>query len=144
LTDDASFLARPDNTARLARGVQRLWIDRGHAPLLEVSLANGRRADVLALGPKGELVITEIKSGLADYAADQKWPDYLDFADQFYFAVDADFPHPIIPDDVGLIVADGFGGAIVRPAPVAQLAPARRKAMLLTFARLAALRLASV
>ena len=141
MTEPDPILARPDNTARLARGVQRLWAERGYAPLLEMPLANGRRADVVALGPKSELVIVEIKSGLPDYAADQKWPDYLDFADQFFFAVDADFPHALIPEDVGLIVADGFGGAIVRPSAVTPLAPARRKAMVLAFARLAAARL---
>jgi len=121
----------------------RLWMDLAYAPLLEVSLANGRRADVVALGPKGEIAITEIKSGLADFTADVKWPDYRDFADRFFFAVDADFPHHLIPDDVGLIVADGFGGAIVRPSPETPLAPARRKAMTLAFARLAAVRLLS-
>lgn len=147
MTDPAPFrpesLARPDTTARLARGVQRFWADLGYAPLLEVPLANGRRADVVALGPKGDLVIVEIKSGLADYVADAKWPDYLEFADRFFFAVDAAFPHDLIPDDVGLIVADGFGGAIIRPSAEAPLAPARRKAMTLAFARLAAARLFS-
>jgi hypothetical protein len=137
-------LPRPENTARLARGVQRFWAERGYAPLLEMPLANGRRADVVALGPKGELVITEIKSGLADFAADQKWPDYLEFADQFYFAVDCDFPLATIPEDVGLIVADAFGGEIIRPAAAFALAPARRRAMLLAFARLAAARLLNV
>lgn len=141
--DPPESLARPENTARLARGVQRFWAELGYAPLLEMPLANGRRADVVALGPKGEIVITEIKSGLADYAADGKWPDYLDFCDRFFFAVDADFPHVLIPDEVGLIVADGFGGEIVRAAPETPLAPARRKAMTLAFARLAAARLFS-
>jgi hypothetical protein len=123
--------------------VQRFWADFGYASLLEVSLANGRRADVVALGPKGDLVIVEIKSGIADFAADAKWPDYLDFADRFFFAVDADFPHDLIPEDVGLIVADGFGGEIIRPSPETPLAPPRRRAMTLALARLAAARLFS-
>jgi hypothetical protein len=136
-------LCRPEITAALARGVQRLLLDHGLAPILEMPLANGRRADVAALGPKGEIWIVETKSCLADYAADAKWPDYLEYCDLFFFAVDDAFPQELIPEDAGLMVADAFGGAILRtPAPV-MLAPARRKMMTLSFARLAAARLAS-
>lgn len=135
-------LSRPDVTALLARGVTRLLLDHGLASILEVPLANGRRADVMALGPKGEIWIVETKSCLADYAVDQKWPDYLDFCDRFFFAVTEDFPQDLIPEDVGLIVADGFGGAILRESPERALAGARRKAVTLLFARLAAQRLA--
>jgi hypothetical protein len=134
--------SRPEITAALARGVTRLLIDHNLAPILELPLANGRRADVAALGPKGEIWIVETKSCLADYAADCKWPDYLDFCDLFFFAVDELFPHELIPQEAGLIVADGFGGAILRTPAPAILAPARRKMMTLSFARLAAARLA--
>ena len=41
----------------------------------EVTLANGRRADVLAIGRNGEIWIVEIKSSIADFRADQKWPE---------------------------------------------------------------------
>ena len=58
----------------------------------------------------------------------------------FSFAVAPEFPQDILPDDPGLIVADGFGGAVVRDAPVIGLAPARRKALTLAFARLGAMR----
>lgn len=133
--------SRPEITAALARGVQRLLVELGYAPLLELTLANGRRADVAGLSPKGEIVIVETKSGVEDFIVDLKWPDYIDFCDAFFFAVTEEFPQALIPDDVGLIVADGFGGAIVRPAQRQPLAPARRKAMTLHFARVAAGRL---
>lgn len=109
--------------------------------LAEVPLANGRRADVVALFPRGELVLVEIKSGPADLRADRKWQDYLGFADRFYFAVDADFPLPLLPAATGVLVTDGFEVVIDREAPSTPLAGPRRKAMTLRFARTAAQRL---
>lgn len=138
---DVAPNTRPEITAALCRGVQRLLIDRGFAPLTEMTLANGRRADIAALGRKGEIWIVETKSGIEDFVVDFKWPDYVDYCDAFYFAVAADFPQPLIPEDVGLIVADGFGGDILRDPPPRSLPGARRKAMTLQFARLAAGRL---
>ena len=131
-------LSRPETTGLVTRGAARLMIDLGHAPLLEVGLPNGRRADVMALGPKGEIVICEVKSGPEDYLADRKWGDYLPFCDRFYFAVAPEFPQNLLPEEPGLIVADAFGGAVLRQAPHASLAGARRKALTLAFARLAA------
>ncbi|HVY84984.1 MAG TPA: MmcB family DNA repair protein, partial [Caulobacterales bacterium] len=90
-------LSRPDTTLLLARGVTRMLLDHGLAPTLEFPLANGRRADVMALGARGEIWIVETKSCLADYAVDMKWPDYLDYCDRFLFAVTEDFPHHLIP-----------------------------------------------
>lgn len=139
---EALPLSRPDVTSLLARGVTRMLITHGLAPVLEAPLANGRRADVMALTPKGEIWIVETKSCLADYACDEKWPDYLDYCDRFFFGVTEAFPRELIPEDAGLIVADGFGGAILRESPVRPLAGARRKAVTLMFARLAAHRLA--
>jgi hypothetical protein len=81
-----------------------------------------------------------VKSGAEDYLADRKWGEYLPYCDAFYFAVDPDFPQNLLPPEPGLIVADGFGGAVVRAAPHAPLAGARRKALTLAFARLAAAR----
>ena len=127
--------------AEIVRGVQRMLADLGFASLTEVTLSNWRRADVMALGLKGEIVIVEVKSCLQDYATDQKWPEYAPYCDRFFFAVDCDFPQEHIPDDVGLIVADLFGGAILREAAPAPLNAARRKAVTLSFARLAAARL---
>ncbi|MEO1092366.1 MAG: MmcB family DNA repair protein [Pseudomonadota bacterium] len=125
----------------IRRGVARHLMQRGEAVLAEVTLATGRRADLVALDPKGRLTIVEIKSGLADLAADRKWREYLAFADRFCFAVDADFPLERLPDDVGILVADRYDAALVREPAVVPLAPARRKAMQLRFARLAAARL---
>lgn len=133
--------SRPEITLTLARGVQRMLINRNYAPVLELTLGNGRRADVAALGPKGEIVIVETKSGVEDYIVDFKWPEYRDYCDAFYFAVTEDFPRTLIPEDAGLIIADGFGGEIIREAPRLPLAGARRKAVTLSFARVAAARL---
>lgn len=132
--------SRPETTLSVTRGAARLLVDMGYAPLLEVGLPNGRRADVMALGPKGDIVICEVKSGLEDYRVDRKWGEYGPYCDAFYFAVAPEFPDGALPDEPGLIVADGFGGAVVRDAPLAPLAPARRKALTLAFARLGALR----
>ncbi len=134
-------LSRPEVTATLARGVTQMLLDHGLAPVLEVPLANGRRADVMALTPRGEIWIVETKSCLADYACDAKWPDYLEYCDRFFFGVTEDFPQALIPEEAGLIVADGFGGAILRESPLRTLVGARRKAVTLLFARLAAQRL---
>ena len=132
--------SRPETTQSVTRGAARLMADMGYAPLLEVCLPNGRRADVMALGPRGEIAICEVKSGVEDYRVDRKWHEYAPFCDAFYFAVAPEVPDGILPDEPGLIVADGFGGAVVREAPLSPLAPARRKALTLAFARLGAMR----
>jgi hypothetical protein len=113
----------------------------GLASLTEVTLANGRRADVMAMGIKGEIVIIEVKSCLQDFASDQKWPEYGPYCDRFYFAIDCDFPKERLPEDAGMMVCDGFGGAILRQCEARPLPSARRKAVTLSFARLAASRL---
>ncbi len=133
--------SRPETTLGVTRGAARLLADMGYAPLLEVCLPNGRRADVMALGRKGDIIIVEVKSGIDDYRVDRKWPEYAPFCDAFYFAVSPEFPDGVLPDEPGLIVADGFGGAVVRDAPVLPLAPARRKALTVAFGRLASMRL---
>jgi len=132
--------SRPQTTLAVTRGAGRLMLDLGYIPLLEVGLPNGRRADVMALGPKGDIVICEVKSGIEDYRVDRKWPEYAPFCDAFFFAVAPEFPQGILPDEPGLVVCDGFGGAVLREAPRTPLAPARRKALTLAFARLAAMR----
>lgn len=132
--------SRPETTLSVTRGAARLLVDMGYAPLLEVGLPNGRRADVMAMGRRGDIVICEVKSGLEDYRVDRKWGEYGLYCDAFFFAVAPEFPDGILPDEPGLIVADGFGGAVVRDAPLNPLAPARRKALTLAFARLGAMR----
>ena len=89
---------------------------------------------------RGEIAIAEVKSGLDDYRTDRKWGEYAPFCDAFYFAVDANFPRHMLADGPGLMVADAFGGAVLVEAPVIPLAPARRKALTVAFARLAAAR----
>jgi hypothetical protein len=123
------------------RGVARLLQAHGLAAVGELSLANGRRADVAGLADSGEIWIVEIKSCLEDFRTDQKWPDYREFCDRLFFAVAPDFPREVLPEETGLIIADRYGGEIVRPAPEHRLAGARRKAMTLRLARTAALRL---
>jgi hypothetical protein len=136
----AQALSRPEVTDAVTRGAARLFVALGFAPLAEVSLPNGRRADLMALGPRGEIAIAEVKSSLEDYRVDRKWVEYGPFCDAFYFAVAPHFPREILPEGPGLIVADAFGGAVLVEAPTALLAPARRKALTLSFARLAAVR----
>ncbi len=135
-------LTRPETTGAVTRGAARLMVALGYAPLLEVGLPNGRRADVMALGPKGQIIICEVKSSLEDFRTDRKWDQYLPYCDAFYFAVSPEFPREILPDEPGLIVADAFGGAVLRAAPDTPLVAARRKALTLGFARLAAMRTA--
>jgi hypothetical protein len=133
-------VSRPETTNAVTRGAARLFLALGYAPLAEVTLPNGRRADLMALGPRGEIAIAEVKSGLDDYRTDRKWAEYAPFCDAFYFAVDAGFPRHILAEGPGLIVADAFGGAVLVEAPVTPLVSARRKALTLAFARLAAVR----
>ncbi len=136
--------SRPEITAAVTRGAARLLTALDYAPLAEVCLPNGRRADLMALSRRGELFIIEVKSGVEDFRADLKWGDYLPYCDAFAFAVAPEFPRDLLPPEPGLIVADGFGGAVIREAPRTPLAGARRKALTLAFGRLAALRAAGV
>src|SRR4030095_6695149 len=108
--------ARPDITVAVCRGACRLMRHAGQAVLLEMPLPNGRRADIFAVGRAGELTIVEVKSTIEDWRVDVKWPDYLGWCDQLYFAVPVDFPQPLIPEDIGLIVADAYGGGVLRPS----------------------------
>ncbi len=125
----------------VARGVSRLLLQQGFSPILEFTLANGRRLDVAALGADGTMMGVEIKVALGDLKSDTKWPEYLEFCEQFYFAIPPDFPDEHVPQGTGLMVADRFGGAIVRPSPVSVLHASRRKAVTLRFAKVAAERL---
>jgi len=127
--------------ALLARGICRALEQLGYASLLEFPLANGRRADILALGRGGDLIIVEIKTSVADFRSDRKWVEYRDFADRFYFAVPQNFPAALIPEDCGLIVADAFAASLIRDGRASVLAAARRRAVTLRFALAAAARL---
>jgi len=136
--------SRPETTGVVTRGAARLFTALGFAALTEVVLPNGRRADIMALGPRGQIAIAEVKSGIEDFRTDRKWGDYLPYCDTFFFAVAPEFPRHILPEAPGLVVADAFDGAVLREAPAAPLVAARRKALTLAFARLAAFRASAV
>ena len=138
--DTTEDLAR---AAAISRGTLRLLADLGLCGIQEMTLANNRRADIAAIGPGGEVWMVEVKSGVAYFRSDAKWPEYMPFCDRFWFAVDHDFPQELIPEETGLIVADAFGAAVIREAPAEKLSPARRKAVTLRLARLAAMRLSA-
>jgi hypothetical protein len=124
---------------RVQRGVMRLLRESyDMSCYAEVTLRSGRRADVLAIGPKGEIWIVEIKSSLTDFQVDRKWPEYREFSDRFFFAKPPELDPDIFPQSEGLIVADGHDGAVLRDSPLTPLAPARRKALTLQLARLGA------
>ena len=129
------------SAALLTRGACRALEQLGYVSLVEFPLANGRRADILALGKTGDLVIVEIKSSVADFRADRKWSNYRDFSDRLYFAVPNDFPRPLIPDECGLMVADSFTAAVLRDGSTTKLDARRRRALTMRFARIAATRL---
>jgi len=135
------MLETRDTAQTICRGVIRALTQRGLATLAEVPLADGRRADILALGRDGTLVVVEIKSSVADFRADRKWPEYRQWCDRLYFAVAEGFPLELIPEECGLMLADGFGAAILRESPTQKLDSARRRALHLRFARTAGARL---
>jgi hypothetical protein len=125
----------------IARGTARYLHALGYCLVSELPLPSGRRADLVALGGDGEIIIVEIKSSVADLRADQKWTDYRLHCDRLYFATVVEVPADIFPSDAGLIVADAFGASIVGEAPEHRIAAATRKTIMLRFAHAAASRL---
>jgi len=125
----------------VVRGVSRLMHHLGESCLTEFTLKTGRRVDLIAIDRKGAFTVIEVKSSVADFRSDNKWHEYLDFCDRFYFAVPLDFPIDILPAECGLMVADGYGSEILRESPPSSINAARRKALTLRFARTAATRL---
>jgi hypothetical protein len=147
ITSTASPLAdgRQSETAlAIARGTARYLHALGYCAVSELPLPSGRRADLVALGGDGEIIIVEIKSSVADFRADQKWMDYRRHCDRLFFATHAGVPCDIFPAEAGLIVADAFGAAIVSEAPEERIPAATRRAVTLRFAHAAALRLQAV
>ena len=137
-------LPRDQVTQALTRGAGRLLYELGYASLTEFTLKSGRRADLIGLNAKGAIALIEVKSSLEDFRSDNKWPEYLDYCDRFYFAVPELFPQEVLPEDMGLMVADPFGAAVLREAPLMPLNAARRRSILLKFAHTAARRLGSL
>jgi hypothetical protein len=144
MADTCSEEAPLRRAAEICRGTLRLMAQLGYYGVTEMTLANNRRADIAAIGPAGDIWMIEIKSSVQDFKSDTKWREYMDFCDRLTFAVGADFPQELIPPETGLIVADAFYGAVIREPPETRLAAARRKAVTLRFARLAAARLTNV
>ncbi|MEO6199453.1 MAG: MmcB family DNA repair protein [Sphingomicrobium sp.] len=142
------FADAPPIAADVARGIVRLFCRQDLFAVCEMPLPNGRRADLMAIDPRGGLTIVEIKVAKADLLGDSKWRNYLDYCDHFYWAVPPSLAHILeeerfLPGAAGLIVADRYDAAIVRAAEHRPLAPARRKSELLHFARRAARRLSA-
>lgn len=128
----------------IQRGLSRLLKAHNFAHLTEFTLASGRRADIMAVGPEGLIWIIEIKSSIEDFRADNKWPEYREFCDRFSFAIPMDLAPEIMPDEAGLIVADPWGAEIMRHVDDHPLHASRRRALLLSFGRNAAMRLSSL
>lgn len=133
-------------TADVVRGTARLLLRHDCLTVTEVSLGNGRRADLMGLCPKGFVTIVEVKTSRADLLGDAKWTEYLDYCDRFFWAVPMalsnllDRPE-MLPDRAGMIIADRYDAAIVREPVSVPLASSRRRAETLRFARRAARRL---
>ena len=127
---------------RIFAAVMRYYTERGFACLPEFTLKTNRRPDITCLGKDGQIIMIEVKSSIADFKSDQKWPEYRDWADALYFAVAEDFPLDILPDqtECGIIITDGFDCHEVRKAPVEKLAGARRNHLIRRLARVAMLR----
>ncbi|UTW58664.1 MmcB family DNA repair protein [Kordiimonas sp. SCSIO 12603] len=134
-------------TANITLGAERLLVELGYAPVREVVLKNNRRVDILGLNKRGGLVVVEVKSGLSDFRSDTKWQEYLDYCEEFYFAVDQHFPIGVfnestsLPDITGIIIADAYGGEVLREAASRKVNAARAKKLIQQMARTAAMRL---
>lgn len=142
------FVDQPPIAAEVARGVTRLFCRRDWFAMCEVPLPNGRRADLMAIDPRGQLAIVEIKVSRVDLIGDGKWRDYLDYCDRFFWAVPQGLcaileEEHFLPGEAGLLVADRYDAVILREAVDRPLAAARRKAETLRFARRAARRLSA-
>jgi hypothetical protein len=137
-------IALPQIQLAVRRAAAQLCIQNAWVVLHELPLPNGRRADLLALRPDGGFVCIEVKSGIRDFQTDMKWPEYREFCDALYFAVDAEFPLVVLPAEVGVIVTSGREAEMIRAAPIHPLPPARRRSLLQRFATVAATRLSAL
>ena len=131
----------PFEASDITRGICRYLRNLGYSPLTEFKLLTRRRVDVIGVNKAGKFIIVEIKSSVADFRADDKWPDYIPFGDQLYFAVANGFPLEILPEECGIMIADPYNAAVIREAPVNKLNAARRRTQMTRFAKTAADRL---
>ncbi|HEY9090152.1 MmcB family DNA repair protein [Parasphingorhabdus sp.] len=136
--------------AAVARGVARLFSRHDIMVMPEMGLPNKRRADLMGVDAKGQIIIVEIKVARGDLLGDGKWPEYLDYCDRFYWALPGGFDHSpldwpeFMPERTGLILADAYDAEIVRPAATHALAPSRRKKETMRLARRSMQRLSEV
>lgn len=141
-SSDSSIIAAL-TAADVARGIGRLFARNDIWCLPEVPIRNGRRADLMGIDARGQIVIVEIKVARADLVGDAKWPDYLDFCDRFYWGLPPGLDRAPLegaayrPETCGVIVADGYDAEILRPAALEPLAAARRKVEVERLARMA-------
>lgn len=143
MAEPAPILLDPETRAAqaVARGISRLFARNDIWCLPEMPLRSNRRADLMGIDPKGQIVIVEIKVSRADLLGDSKWTDYLDHCDRFYWGLAAHLDRAcmeteaFLPGRCGLIVADSYDAEIIRPAPTVPLNAARRKAEVERLAR---------
>jgi len=141
LSDDPLHDGRQSERAlSIQRGMVRHLESLGMAVLSEFPLSGGRRADLIALDRKGYFLIVEIKSSVADFRVDTKWPDYAQHCDRFLFATGRHVPVETFPETEGLYIADDYGAHPVREPQEDRLAASTRRALTLRFARYAARR----
>lgn len=143
-TTDATPLSFEQHSAQaVARGIGRLFARNDIWCLPEMPLRSGRRADLMGIDAKGRVVIVEIKVSKADLLGDNKWTDYLEHCDRFYWGLAHQLDRgcmeseAFLPDRCGLIVADGYDAEFLRDAADVPLAAARRKAEIERLARTA-------
>ncbi len=140
-------LGSPRCAANVARGTIRMLLRHDLVALAEVPLDGNRRADLMAIDSRGQIVIVEIKVSRADLLGDAKWTDYLGCCDRYYWAVPAGFDsRPLdgpafLPERTGIIVADRYDAAILREAHSEPVSAATRKRVTLAFGRRAGRRL---
>ena len=130
-----------DDAKALVLGVQALFYDLGYCSITEMRLSSGRRVDVIGLDRRGRFAVAEIKTSPTDLRSDKKWAGYLAFCDVFYFDIPVNFPIEIVPNETGVIVADQFGGEILRPSQQHTMPMGRRNRQIMQFARTAGTRL---
>lgn len=144
LDDSSGLLAASEpltGAPAVARGVARMFMRHDIMVLPEVSLRNRRRADLMGIDAKGQIVIVEIKVARSDLLGDSKWTEYLDYCDRFYWALPVGFDaSPVegpafLPERTGLIIADAYDAEMVRAAATQALAPARRRTETMRLAR---------
>lgn len=139
---DPAIDGRQSDTAlEIQRGIIAAMGEAGITFLTEFTLSTGRRADLIGLDRNGQIILIEVKSSVADFNADQKWPEYKAFCDRFYFASHPSVPQDIFPPEEGFILSDRHGCEILREGKPNKLAPATRKAITLKLARASIARL---